>query len=49
VFNETIFFWKFDGKITQISKLKEILPVGDKVFHSGGKADGWAERHEQCN
>jgi hypothetical protein len=43
-FNETIFFWKFDGKIIQKSKLKEILPIGDKVFHSSGKTNGWAEK-----
>jgi hypothetical protein len=43
------FFLKDYEKFTQMPKLKKILPVGYKVFHSGGKTDGWAERHEKCN
>jgi hypothetical protein len=43
--NETLFFWKDFGKITQMPKLKKMLPVGSKMLQSGGKIDGWAERH----
>jgi len=48
-FNESLFLWKYFGKITQMPKFKKIIPVGGKMFHSGGIIFALAERYEQGN
>ena len=46
-FNETIFFWKYVGKVTPVPKILENSSRGSKMIHSNGKIVRLLKKHEQ--